>query len=315
MTSASPNPSPLIVVTGANGLVGSRVCAALSERGSRVRAVVRRAGTAPVLPGVGEEVGDFTDPEFAAVVVLGADSVVSTVHPMGSDVETQHRVGVEGTTALARAARDAGVSRFVHISTAAVYDRAPQVGDVDEASPLVGDDAGDYAVTKRDADAALAEVGGMTRILVRPPAILGAGDTSVWNTLRPATMRDEQWARHAIPKKSFAWVHVDDLAAFAADVASDKVVGSDDPVSGPIEGGCTPVNVAAGPATMRDYVGTVTTALSVQPVWDEGAAHTGQILADRAHGWGWTPTVGLNEALAEITDGLSGSPQPSDSLD
>ncbi|MGC1207810.1 MAG: NAD-dependent epimerase/dehydratase family protein [Ornithinimicrobium sp.] len=305
MTAANPNPSPLIVVTGANGLVGSRVCAALSERGSRVRAVVRRAGTAPVLPGIGEEVGDFTDPEFAAVVVLGADSVVSTVHPMGSDVQAQHRVGVEGTTTLAQAARDAGVSRFVHISTAAVYDRSTQAGDVDEASPLVGDDAGDYAVTKRDADAALAEVNGITRILVRPPAILGNGETSVWNTLRPATMRDEEWARHAIPEKSFAWVHVSDLADFAADVATDKIVSSDDPASGPLEGGCTPVNVAAGPATMRDYVGTVTEALGMEAMWDEGEAWTGQILADRAHGWGWTPAVGLDEALSEIADRLS----------
>ncbi|MGB3258491.1 MAG: NAD-dependent epimerase/dehydratase family protein [Ornithinimicrobium sp.] len=305
MTEASPNPSPLIVVTGANGLVGSRVCAALSERGARVRAVVRRAGTAPELPGVGEEVGDFTETEFANVVVLGADSVVSTVHPMGSDLQTQHRVGVEGTGTLAQAARDAGVSRFVHISTAAVYDRSPGMGDVDELSPLVGDEGGDYAVTKRDTDAALAEVDGITRVLLRPPAILGAGDTSVWNTLRPAAIREDESARHSIPEQSFAWVHVDDLAAFAADLACDRINSSDDSSTGPLEGACTPVNVAAGPATAHDYVGTVTSALEVDPVWEEGEAWTGQILADRAHGWGWSPTVGLDQALSEISEGLN----------
>ena len=87
------------------------------------------------------------------------------------------------------------------MSTAAVYDRAPGMGDVREDSALVGDDADDYGVTKRDADAALAEIYGMTRVLVRPPAILGAGETSVWNTLRPRGMREDEGRRHAVPER------------------------------------------------------------------------------------------------------------------
>jgi len=155
-----------VVVTGANGFVGARVCRALVERGATVRAVVRRPGTAPDVDGVEEHVGDFLDPELAPAVVAGATAVVTTVHPMGDDRETQQRVSVEGTAALARLARDAGV--------------------------------------------------GLTRVLVRPPAILGSGDTSIWNTLRPASMRDDE----------------DELAA------------------GPVEGGCTAVNVAgAEPAS------------------------------------------------------------------
>lgn len=305
MTDATPNPSPLIVVTGANGLVGARVCRELSERGARVRAVVRRSGTAPEAPGVEEEVGDFTDINFAADVALGADAVISTVHPMGSDRAIQQRVGVEGTRTLAEAARDAGVSRFVHISTAAVYDRSPGQGDVDESSTLVADDSDDYSVTKRDTDAAIAAVDGMTRVLIRPPAILGAGETSVWNTLRPRTMRDEEWARHAIQDKSFGWVHLDDLAALTADVAMDKIVAGDDAASGPVEGGCTPVNVSGGPATTGDYVSTVLGALHLEPIWEEGEAWRGQILADRAHAWGWTPKVELRSALDEIAGGLT----------
>ena len=94
------------MVTGANGLVGSRVVAALQERGARVRAVVRRAGTAPALPGVEEAVGDFTDPDVAATVVAGAGAVVTTVHPMHEDESRQRQVVLEGTLALARAAAD-----------------------------------------------------------------------------------------------------------------------------------------------------------------------------------------------------------------
>ena len=295
---------PVVVVTGANGLVGSRTCAALVGLGATVHAVVRRAGAAPSLPGVEERVGEFHDAEFAGSVVQGASAVVTTVHPMGSDRATQHRIGVEGTPVLARAAREAGVARLVHISTAAVYDRSPGIGDVDESSRLVGDDANTYAVTKRDTDAALAAVDGITRVILRPPAILGAGESSIWNSVRPAEIRDDPQARHAVPRQSVAWVHVDDRAALAAEVAAGRIPLSSDPELGPVDGGCTPVNVAAGAGTQRDYYETVTTALGVQPVWDEAPAWTGRILSDRARRWGWTPTVDLPRALAEIADGL-----------
>ena len=294
----------IVVVTGANGLVGSRLSAALAGRGASVRAVVRRAGAAPAVDGVTEQVGDFTDAGFAASVLAGADAAVTTVHPMGSDAAVQRRIGVEGTTGFARAAVAAGVERFVHVSTAAVYDRSPGVGDVDESAALVGDDAGDYPVTKRDADLAVGRVDGLTRVLLRPPAVLGSGESSIWNTLRPAAVRRDEAARHAVPDQSFAWVHVDDLVAFAADVATGAVATSTSPATGPVAGACTPVNVAAGPATVRDYYETVTRAVGVTPVWDDGEAWTGRVLADRAHGWGWTPAVGLDEALEEIAQGL-----------
>lgn len=296
----------VVVVTGANGFVGSRLCAALVDRGAIVRAVVRRPRSAPQLDRVEEWVGDFYAPDLAAAVVQGAGAVVTTVHPMGTDRENQHRIGVVGTPVLARAARDAGVSRLVHISTAAVYDRSPGAGDVDEASPLVADDANAYAVTKRDTDAALADIDGITRVILRPPAILGRGESSIWNSLRPAEIRDEEQARRAVPGQSFAWVHVEDLVALAADVAVGRVPTASDAGKGPAERECTVVNVAAGPAMARDYYEAVTGALGVEPVWDEAPAWTGRILAARAQGWGWAPTIDLSQALTELADGLRG---------
>jgi nucleoside-diphosphate-sugar epimerase len=305
MTEPAAVQPPVVVVTGANGFVGSRLTRALVDRGATVRAVVRRAGTAPQLAGVEERVGDFFDPDLASDVTVGAAAVVTTVHPMGTDRENQQHIAVEGTPVLARAARDAGVPLLVHVSTAAVYDRSPGVGDVDESSALVADDTNPYAASKRDTDAALAEVDGITRVLLRPPAILGAGETSIWNTLRPAELRADESARHANPAQSFAWVHVDDLVTLAADLATGRVPTATDPEKGPVEDACTAVNVASGAAaTHRDYYGTVTRALGVEPVWEEGPAWTGRILAARAQRWGWRPAVDLQAALAEIDGGL-----------
>ncbi len=296
-------PTAVVVVTGANGLVGAAVCRALVERSAQVRAVVRRAGSAPALAGVTEHVGDFADGSLARAVTRGADAVVTTVHPMGSPREVQHRVAVEGTPALARAARDAGVARLVHVSTAGVYDRSAGVGHVAEDGALLPDGSDDYADTKNATDAALAQVGGLTVVLVRPPAIAGAGATSVWNTLRPREVRDGD--RRANPAKTWAWVHVEDLAALIADVATGAVATSDDPERGPVAGSTTVVNVAGEPATWRDYHGTVTGALGVAPEWTDEPVWTGQLLADRARRWGWAPRVGLAEALEELRQGLT----------
>ncbi|WP_299931196.1 NAD(P)-dependent oxidoreductase [uncultured Nocardioides sp.] len=298
--------SPIVVVTGANGLVGSHVVSALGERGATVRAVVRRVGTAPQHPHVEEHVGDFADPTFAATVVAGADALVTTVHPLGSGRDDQRRVGLDGTMTIAEAAVDAGVPLLVHVSTAGVYDRSPGMGDVDESAALVPDDSSAYGVVKRDVDAALERLASTTRVLLRPPAILGPGPTSIWNTVRPAEIRDDEAERHANPDQTFAWVHVDDLASIAADVATGAIATADDPESGPVAGGCTPVNVASGPATQRDYLGAVTDALDLEPTWDDSPAWTGQVVADRARRWGWTPRVDLSTALEELRAGLRG---------
>lgn len=296
--------SSIVVVTGANGLVGSHVVAALSERGATVRAVVRRPGSAPDLPGVEEHVGDFGDPAFAASVVVGADALVTTVHPLGGDADEQRRIGLDGTLAIASAASEAGVPLLVHISTAGVYDRSPGTGDVTEESAYVPDDSNAYGVVKRDLDEALARLGGTTRVLVRPPMILGPGESSVWNTVQPAAIAQDESRRHAVADATVAWVHVTDLAALTADVAIGAIQVRDDVTAGPVLGGCTPVNVAAPPATQRDYLGAVCDALGVEPVWEDEPAWTGAIRADRAAGWGWSPQVSLDEALDELRSGL-----------
>lgn len=300
------NPPGPIVVTGANGLVGARVCSLLVESGAPVRAVVRRDGTAPKLDGIEEVVGEFGDPTFAQSVVQGASAVVTTVHPMGSDEEVQRRVAVDGTPVLARAARDAGVSRLVHISTSSVYARLTGTDGMDEASPLVDDDSDDYSRTKRDTDLALADVEGITVVLVRPPVILGSSPESMWNMKKPAGIRENEAARTVVPEQTLPWIHVEDLSRIVADLATGRIENADDPSEGPVEGACTAVNVVADDyATVRDYYQTVCDAVGVEPVWLDEPAWTGRYLADRARGWGWSPSITLTDALAELQADLS----------
>lgn len=295
------NETQTIVVTGANGLVGAAVCRALSAREASVRAVVRRAGAAPELPGVTEVVGEFHDPTTAREIVEGADAVVNTVHPMlDDDLQDTAVAWAEG---LATAARDAGVQRFVHTSSTSVYERIGSTGDVDESSKLVTDDADDYSRTKRATDEGVARVDGITRVIVRPTAILGASEQSVWNTRRPAGIR-EDGAVTDDPGRTFGWVHVDDLAALIADVATGAIALPDDPAAGPVDGGVTCVNAVSGTVPMRDYVEPVATAVGVTPTWEERDAFRADLRADRARAWGWSPKVTFEDAMRELLDGL-----------
>ena len=105
--------------------------------------------------------------------------------------------------------------------------------------------------------------------------------------------------------RTWSWVHVDDLAAFLADVATGAVATADDPERGPVAGSATPVIVAGEPATWRDYLGTVCDALGVEPQWTDEPVWTGRLVTDRARGWGWTPKVGLAQAMDELRQGLA----------
>ncbi len=108
-----------VLLTGASGYVGGYVLDALLERGHTVRAFVRDAGGAlAARPGVDVHRGDVTDVSTFGRAFDGVDAVVHLVGiideaPPGVTFEKVH---VDGTRNVAYAAREAGVTRFVHMS-------------------------------------------------------------------------------------------------------------------------------------------------------------------------------------------------------
>jgi uncharacterized protein YbjT (DUF2867 family) len=109
----------LIAVTGATGFVGRHVVATLVRRGHTVRALVRDPRRSIVFQSLPLQVvaGDLADAAALAALVSGATVVV---HLVGIIVDagraTFEAVHVEGTRRLLAAARDAGTTRWVHMS-------------------------------------------------------------------------------------------------------------------------------------------------------------------------------------------------------
>ena len=122
-----------ILVTGANGFVGSHMIPALVDAGHRVLALVRdedgsndvvRRLTQAQRGSVETRRGDVTRPETLGPALAGADGVLHLAAiPRDWDKGASLRlVNTEGTRNVLRAAMDAGVRRFVHLGALGVAD-------------------------------------------------------------------------------------------------------------------------------------------------------------------------------------------------
>ena len=103
-------------VFGGTGFVGRRVVHHLRASGTRVRIVSRHSGRAAD-DGVEQIVADAHDERSVAAAVAGAEGVVNAIGlyvEHGSD--TFRSVHLEAAGKIARAARQAGIRRFVHLS-------------------------------------------------------------------------------------------------------------------------------------------------------------------------------------------------------
>jgi len=167
-----------IAVTGAAGFIGRALCSHLADRGHEVIPMVRIASGLPgeVLVGT---ISAATDWHAA---LAGCDAVVhlaARVHVMrdvASDPLALYReTNTDATLNLARQSAQAGVKRFVFISSIKVNGEGRESA-YHEMDPPEPQDA--YAISKCEAEQGLADIAtktGLEVVVLRPPLVYGPG--------------------------------------------------------------------------------------------------------------------------------------------
>jgi nucleoside-diphosphate-sugar epimerase len=129
---STPAPSaehgrPLVAVTGGTGFLGKKTVQAMNELGIPVRVLARR------LPPSWERIGaaEYREADLGAAVpsevLAGVEVVVHCAAETAGGWEDHERNSVAATEHILRAARAAGVTRVIHVSSIAVHatTRAP----------------------------------------------------------------------------------------------------------------------------------------------------------------------------------------------
>jgi nucleoside-diphosphate-sugar epimerase len=158
-------------------MLGGGVALALAARGDDVVLMQRR----PSGLGLPERLGDVADPDAVRAAVDGADAVVHLAARVGvtGTWEQFVRSNVTGTATVLDAARTAGASRFVHVSSpsvahsgAALVGAGPAPADPDRAH-------GPYARSKAVAERMALHAAGPAVVAIRPHLVWGPGDTQL----------------------------------------------------------------------------------------------------------------------------------------
>ena len=180
-----------ILVTGATGFLGGATARALHAQGAQVTAHGRSAIAGKRLAAEGMRVAliplENSQAVHELVTQVAPDGIVHCAAksaPFGPHVEF-FRANVDGTAHLLEAARDAGVKRFVHISSPSIYCGGRDLDRVREDAPLPSSPINHYAATKRLAEGLVkvASRAGLSTVTLRPRAIYGPGDNALFPRL------------------------------------------------------------------------------------------------------------------------------------
>lgn len=168
-----------VLVTGATSLLGRSLVERLVGRGDSVSTLQRHASGLAVT----EHLSDISDRQAVAKAMKEADAVVhlaARVAVTGSWAEFES-VNVDGTRNVVEAAKEAGVRRFVQVSSPSVaYHGESLVGaSADPADPSRA--RGHYARSKAGAEllALGANSPEMAVVAIRPHLVWGPGDTQL----------------------------------------------------------------------------------------------------------------------------------------
>ena len=208
------------LVTGATGFVGSAVARTLAARGHTLRLMTRPTSDRRNLAGVEAEIvtGDLTDPASLARAVAGCRYLVHVAADYRfwvPDPEAMLRANVDGTVAIMRAAREAGVERIVHTSSVAALGLVGDGTLSDETTPAKQSDfVGTYKRSKFLGERAVLDLvhqEGIPAVIVNPAAPVGPRDIKPTPTGK--MIRDAAAGKvPAFIDTGLNIVHVDDVA-------------------------------------------------------------------------------------------------------
>lgn len=170
-----------ILVTGARGFVGEALVfhLLLDQRFAPVAAVRGPTRLQGLCPLVQLELGSSSAAQLAGIeVVVHAAARVHVMRETADDALAEfRRVNVDATLQLARSAAQAGVKRFVYISSIKVNGERTVCG-----RPFTAEDVpapeDPYGLSKHEAEQALRSFGqqtGMEIVIIRPPLVYGPG--------------------------------------------------------------------------------------------------------------------------------------------
>jgi nucleoside-diphosphate-sugar epimerase len=167
-----------VVVTGAAGFIGRALCGHLLARGHAVVPAVRQTSGLPDEAIVGDIDGasDWRPVLHDCNAVVHLAGRVHVMHDVAENrLELIRAVNIEATLNLARQAVQAGVKRFIFMSTIKVNGegRDTPYRETDAAAP-----EDEYAISKWEAEQGLQHIAretGLEVVILRPPLVYGPG--------------------------------------------------------------------------------------------------------------------------------------------
>jgi nucleoside-diphosphate-sugar epimerase len=163
-----------VLVTGSSGILGTHLVRRLAgPAGTRYEVVGLDIRETKPVPGVRQVTGDVRDTALVRRLTAGTDVVVHCAAALPSHNENDvWSVDVDGTAMLLAAAQHAGVSRFIHVSSTAVYG-VPEVQPTPEDHPFVGVDPYNRAKIAAERLCTRYRDNGMCLPVLRPKTFLG----------------------------------------------------------------------------------------------------------------------------------------------
>ena len=232
-----------VLITGADGFIGSHLTEALVKAGFDVRAFVlyNSFNSWGWLDECDEEVkgkfevftGDIRDPNGVRQAMSGCDLVLHLAALIAipfsyHSPDTYVDVNIKGTLNVLQAARELGVARVIHTSTSEVYGSAKFV-PITEDHPLQGQSP--YSATKIGADQlALSFYAsfGLPVVIVRPFNTYGPRQSAravIPTIITQITQGDRKIRLGAVsPTRDFNFV-TDTVSGFISALQSDKGCG------------------------------------------------------------------------------------------